>query len=460
MNLQVKPNVLIFMLDTQRTDNLGCYGYAKPTSPNLDRLAAEGAVFLDNISPAIWTLPAVASMFTGLHVVSHGAGAAYEGFDNKPATLAEVLADLGYQTAGFFGNKYTWDSRKGFREMQIPEGAGIKMLPDYFDASRQRIARATHWLDFNAKAAAAPPFFLYVQVMDPHMPLLPREPFRSKFALPDITDEEQKRLNAAMAPVFLNQYHFTERDQAVLHSLYDADTAGADSHLGLMIDALRERKLLDNTMVIVMSDHGEMFGEHKDSVTGHDQFTHHLCAYEELIKVVLVVRYPKAFKAGTRVTTPTQTLDIAPTLSDIIGFPFPQSQGFSLVGAAAGKPRRDFTLTEYQKSVHMGWRMIKADPETDPRVFLPAVKAWRKDGMKYIWRSDLRDELYDMKADPKEKRNLIAEKPDVAKKMRLELERYCASLPFAESGDRIASDRGCPPEILARLKGMGWYLEV
>lgn len=92
MAYERKPNVMIFMLDTQRADRLGCYGYSKPTSPHLDRLAGEGAVFLDNISPAIWTLPAVASMFSGMHVVSHGACAAYEGFLDSPATLAQALS--------------------------------------------------------------------------------------------------------------------------------------------------------------------------------------------------------------------------------------------------------------------------------------------------------------------------------------------------------------------------------
>jgi len=458
MSVKGKPSVLIFMLDTQRTDNMGCYGYDKPTTPNVDRLAGEGVVFLDNISPAIWTLPSVASMMTGLHVTSHGSGAAYESFNDKPATLAEILADMGYLTAGFFANSYAFMSHKGFRELHVPEGGGIRMGRDYFEVSRQRIDRVRHWLDFNWKGKDSTPFFIYVQVMDPHMPLLPRSPFREQFALPDIADEEIARLNATLGPVYLNQCHFTERDRAVLLSLYDADTAGGDSHLGLLIDYMRQRKILDDTIVIVMSDHGEMFGEHQDALSGHDHFTHHLCAYEELIKVPLVVRCPKIFAAGKRVEHSTQTLDILPTLAEIIGFEAPQCQGFSLLGAVRGQPRRDFTLTEYQKGVHMAWRMLQKDPEADPRVFLPAIKAWRRNGMKYIWRSDLRDELYDLGQDPKEQRNLIGQMPQKAKEMRLELEDFLTGLPPADTGDLIAADRHCPPRLLARLRGAGWFL--
>ena len=108
----------------------------------------------------------------------------------------------------------------------------------------------------------------------------------------------------------------------------------------------------------------------------------------------------------------------------------------------------------------MAWRMWQKDRQADPRVFLPAIKAWRKDGMKYIWRSDLRDELYDLRKDAKEQNNLIGRMPDKARQMRLELEDYLSRLPPGDTGDLIAPDRHCPPELLARLRGMGWYLAV
>ncbi len=457
MNTQIKPNVLIVMLDTQRTDTLGCYGYDKPTTPNLDRLASEGAVFLDNISPAIWTLPSVASLFTGIHVMSHGAGAAYEEFDGTPATLAEALDERGYQSVAFFENHFAAMPRKGFNEFHL--GLGMRHPGDYFDHSRLRIKRAAQWLDFNVMGQAAPaPFFMYVQFFDSHSPWRPREPYRSQFAQIDINEQEQKRLNEAIYPTWLKQYEFTDRDRLVLKSLYDASTACTDSHVGLLIDVLRDRGLLDNTVVFIMSDHGEMLGEHKDALSGHDHFTHHLAAYEELIKVVLIARYPATFPAGTRISTPTQTHDIVPTIAEILGFEFPQAQGFSLLGPIQGQPRRDFTLTEYQKSIHAAWRMLNLDPNIDPRVFLPAIKAWRRNGMKYIWRSDLRDELYDLRVDPKEQTNLIEQQPEIARAMRLDLENYCASLPVAEVGDWATPDR-CPPELKARLQGMGWYRE-
>ncbi len=458
MAYERKPNVMIFMLDTQRADRLGCYGYSKPTSPHLDRLAGEGAVFLDNISPAIWTLPAVASMFSGMHVVSHGACAAYEGFLDSPATLAQALSRCGYATAGFFCNDYAWESRKGFREAHLPQPSGS---PSYnFEGSRARVNQVLRWIDAHSQSNSQTPFFVYIQVMDPHFPHRPNREFRERFVPADSTEAEEKKLNDAVFPVYLGRYRFCDRDRALLNALYDADTAQADSHLGVLADALRARGMLDDTIFIVMGDHGEMLGEHRDSLGGHDHFAHHLCVYEELIKVPLVVRYPPVFRPGIRVTAPTQTLDIAPTLAEIVGFEFPQAQGFSLVGAAQGSPQRDYALSEYQKSVHWAWRALSREPEADPRVYLPAIKAWRKNGMKYIWRSDLRDELYDLNRDPKEQNNLIGEQADTAKAMRLELERFCAGLPVAKTGDLIAAGKPCPPEISARLRGMGWYHEI
>jgi len=451
-----KPNILVFMLDTQRAQNMSCYGYEKPTTPNIDRLAEEGVAFLDNISPAVWTLPAVASLMTGLHVHSHGAGAHNESYGGPFVTLAEALTKAGYQTVAFYGNIYAAMSNHGFHESHLMKGHEKHIGPDCFDVSRRRMAEAMNWMDRHA-GAGEPPFFLYVQVMDPHLPLHPVSPFKERFCLPDIKPEELEAIPRDVLEVYVGKHCVSERERAVLLSMYDAETAAADSHVGVLMDYLRAKRLIDETLIFIMSDHGEMFCE-RPNLAGGQHFTHHICCYEELIKTPLVARYPEAFPAGKRAAHSTQTHDIFPTVAEIVGFEAPHCQGFSLLSALGDQPRRAWTLTEYMKSIHIASRVLRLSPDIDQRLFVRWLKAYRKEGMKYIWASDMRDELYDLRADPREHNNLIERMPEKAKAMRLELEALMTALPPADRGDLVwGVDKDDPR--LAKLRGMDWYLE-
>ena len=454
-----RPNVVIFMLDTQRTDNLSCYGYGKPTSPNIERLAEEGCVFLDNISPAIWTLPSTASMMTGLHVHSHGACAHNDVYVDKPTTIAETLDAQGYDTVAFYANKYCAASRKGFREVHLNRGSGNHPGEGTFYVSRERVEEAIHWLERNYVGSKPRPFFLFIQVMDPHMPLHPVSPFRERFLLPGATEDEVKAIKQGSPDIHAGRVQLTERQYAIMASLYDAETAGADSHVGLLADFMREKGILDETLFIVASDHGEMRGEHRN-FGFHDHYAHHLCLYEELIKVPLVARHPDWFAGGKRVEHSTQTLDIFPTLAEIIGFEAPQCQGFSLLSALTEAPKRSFTLTEYMKSTHISLRTLdRFDPDFDPRIYLRWLKAWRKNGFKHIWTSDLRDELYDLRRDPKEKNNLIGRMPEKAKEMRVEMTNFLMTLPLAYYGDKAVTSRA-RPESIDRLRALEFFHEI
>lgn len=454
--MSTKPNVVLFMLDTQRTDNLGCYGYDKPTSPCLDHLADEGAVFLDNVSPAIWTLPAVASVFSGLHCHSHGAGARNDHYRSEAVTLPELMEDAGYYSVAFFGNHFAWMPGRGFRDQAYPHCDANRIGPDNHDVSRARVHDAMKWIERNHLNGDDHPFLMYVQVMDPHMPYFPVSPFKEQF-LSDVKDEELD-FEYGTTKIFDRHVQLTERQYELLGKMYDAETASGDSHIGVLTEFLRDKGLLDNTIFIVFGDHGEMRGEHSNRGL-HDHYAHHLCAYEELIKVPLVVRWPEAFPAGTRVESLSQTHDILPTLAEICGFEAPGAHGFSLLPSVGDTPSRDFTLTEYHKSIHHAARYLDRNPDGDPRWLLRWVKSWRKGPMKYHWLSDGVDELYDVKRDPKERNNLIADKPEVAEAMRLEMERYIATLPCARVPDEIMAGR-IKPASVERLRAMEWFVDL
>ena len=457
MSRERKPNVVIFMLDTQRADFLSCYGHSTPTTPCIDKIGEEGAVFLDNISPAIWTLPSVASMMTGVHPHSHGAGAHNDTFNAEYPTIADCLNDQGYKTTAFYANKYCMMSKREFAETHRPPGAKYT-VPEQHDLSRDRVELAKSWLDQN-HLQDQNPFFMFVQLMDPHLPLHPPEEFKH-FVLDDATDEEIAEINQETLDTWSGRHKITERQYAILRSMLDGETAFADSLVGKLADYMREKEILDDTIFIVCSDHGDMLGEKHSNFGVHDHFTHHLCVYEELIKVPLVVRYPKTFPAGSRVENPSQTLDIYPTLAELIGFGAPHCQGFSLTSALTDKPERTFTLTEYQKSAHVGVRMLsRVDPTMDVRLYMRWLKAFRKGGMKYIWASDRHDELYDLKSDPQEQKNLIAESPEKANELRIEMENFLVSLPHVWYGDNVDTARADSASV-DRMRALEMFHEL
>ena len=462
MNAKNKPNVVIFMLDTQKSNNMSCYGYPKKTTPNVDRLAEEGAVFLDNVSPGIWTLPSSASLMTGLHVHSHGACGHNDTFVNEPVTIAEVLSKMGYQTVALYANAYCEASKKGFREIcRNPPGSDScgKNCHVY---SRQRVDRAINWLEFNYfknGPESRSPFFLFIQIMDPHMPFYPPSPYKEQFLLEGATEEEVESCRMESVPIHAGKVWPTERQYDILRSLCDAEAATADEHVGRLVDFMRGKAILDETIFIVTSDHGDMFGEHANDGK-HACFSHHLCVYEELIRVPLVARYPAAFPAGLRVPHSTQTLDVFPTLAEIIGFDAPFCQGFSVLSAVRGAPARAFTLTEYMKSTHAAVRILdRVDPRMDVRLYLRNLKAFRKDGWKYIWTSDRRDELFNLRDDPKEQRNLIGQLPEKADAMRIEMEDFLVTLPTALRGDKVVTARA-KPQSVARMKALEFFQEI
>lgn len=447
---EARPNIVIVMLDTQRADRLSCYGHDRPTTPRIDQIASEGAVFLDNVSPGIWTLPSVASMMTGLHAHSHGSGAHNDSFDEQHTTIAESLSQRGYRTVAFYANAYAEMVNKGFVETHRPPDASYS-VDEQHELSRERMRRAARWIEQN-EADGGAPYFMFIQLMDPHLPLHPPPEF-AHFVLDDATDEEIDAINQSPFDVWACQSQLTDRQYALLFSLLDGETAFSDQQVGVLADFMRERGALDDTLFVVTSDHGDMLGEQSNEGV-HDHFTHHLCLYEPLIKTPLVARYPAAIPAGGRITTPTQTLDIAPTVAELVGLDVSAMQGFCLIGAAGGKGERTFTLSEYMKSVHVAARLLtRIDPTLDARLYARWLKAWRHDGWKYIWTSDRRDELYHLANDPNESTNLIDAEPGRANAMRVEMENYLASLPHASANDAVITGN-CSDESLNRLRGI------
>src|SRR5688572_1909316 len=257
------PNVVLLVLDTVRADHIACYGYPLPTSPRIDALAARADRYAQAQSTAPWTLPSHASMFTGRPTFQHGADAAKlpdgrivdaRALDESHVTLAEALRDAGYQTAGFVANNVY---------LSVP--FGCRQGFDLYSVDRLRAreinAKLFTWL---GRVGGEQPFFAFVNYMDAHRPYniepLPDGP---RPGLPPPVAESQNDLLDQLLLHVLSQEEPPDPELVrKVISQYDQGVAWVDWAVGQVVDELEARGLLDDTLLIVTSDHGEYFGEH------------------------------------------------------------------------------------------------------------------------------------------------------------------------------------------------------
>jgi arylsulfatase A-like enzyme len=413
-------NILLISLDTTRADHLGCYGWRRNTSPHLDRLAEQGAVFERCLSPHIPTHPAHTTLFTGCDAMRHqiiAQGATTE-LSPEVRTLAELLQARGYWT-GAADNLGRWFSR-GFERY---EGYQFTRDPEVGWRKGEAVTR-TALRVLNEAAAQERPWFLFLHYWDAHTPYLPPAPYHRMF----YGGDERDPLNRSMEPV-LNfppfMHYFREwmgdvTDIEFVKAQYDAEIAYMDACLQQVFQRLEELGEAERTLVIVTADHGEELDEHRM------WFDHH-GLYDTNLHVPLIMRLPGRIPAGVRPAGQVRLLDVAPTVLELIGAPEmaaqEQMQGTSLVSLLADP----------------------AAPGTAGRVYLTECTWMRKRGVrtpewKLIVARDHPDlhacppvELYDLLRDPGEQHNLAVERPEVVAELRADLDRWLETR-LAETG--------------------------
>jgi arylsulfatase A-like enzyme len=320
-----KPNVLIVVLDSFRADRLAAYGGRRGLTPFLDELATRGAVFERAYAASSWTSPSVASLLTSRYPLQHAVRSFDSVLGGAELTLAETLAPLGYDTAGFSANL-----RLG---AELGYGQGFDSWHAYRAGAKGQLkvrgARLRHealaWLDARAKANDVRPVLLYLQFMDTHAPYDPPERLRSHFA-PGRGARELVALNDRLldrrSPDRFSS--FTEEEVARLRALYDAESVALDTELRLLFADLERRRFLDGAFVVVTADHGEEFRE-------HGAMTHGNSLYEAVVRVPLLLIGP-GVEPGRRVAEPVSLIDVAPTVLALLGVPAPPSfEGRSLL---------------------------------------------------------------------------------------------------------------------------------
>jgi arylsulfatase A-like enzyme/Flp pilus assembly protein TadD len=365
-------NVLLITLDTTRADRLGCYGYAGARTPNLDRLAAEGVRFENAYCPVPLTLPSHASIMTGLNPYHHGVhnNGTYVLTDDK-VTLAERLKERRYVT-GAITASFSVNSRFGLAQGFDVYDDNFQPIPMSQSMSTLERRAAEVFTAFSSWMTRKPAgkFFAWVHFYDPHMPYDPPGEYLKDFA----------------------------------GRPYDGEIAYMDQYVGEVIRLLREKGLLDNTLVVIAGDHGEAFGEKVER--GHGIFI-----YEMTVRVPLIF-YSSRLPRGVTVASRARLIDIVPTVLDILNLGPPAGvDGQSLVPLMEGKKEkeRDVYLESFYPKESWGWSEL---------VGLISGK-W-----KYIQAP--KPELYDLSGDPMEKDNLFARNPAQASDLKSRLESMLA----------------------------------
>ncbi|GJM22943.1 MAG: hypothetical protein DHS20C15_28580 [Planctomycetota bacterium] len=395
------PNVIVWLVDTLRADHLSCYGYERDTSPQLDALAAQGVLFENAHVNSNWTQPSVVSLLSGRAppiFESDYSSTIPEGL----TLLPEWLRFHGWRTAGFTITAATashFGFDKGFGEYveldaDLDFTVRTRRSGPEFDADRV-VAAALDWIDTRAAA----PFFLSLHSVDPHAPY---EAHVGEVAYTDPTyagpqDGSLTQLDAA----FEERRGFSAADRRQLIDLYDGEIRYSDTQLGALVAGLRARDLFDNTLLVVVSDHGEEFWDHRTHGHGHRNL------HAELTHVPLVMSWPDGLPAGLRVPGLMRGIDLTPTLVHALGLPaLPDAEGESvLLRARAGQglaSRRALLFADRAKREH-------------------GLLAVRSDDLLLHADPERATELFDLEADPAAQHDLGAERP-------AELERFSDTL--------------------------------
>jgi len=403
-------NILLIDIDTLRADHLGCFGYPKPTSPRIDALAAEGALFERCYAPGIPTTPAHTTLYTGMHplrhnIVAHGGSV---DLDRRIPVLPELLQRAGYTTCAvdnLFEIK-PWLAR-GYEFYVNPSHRHrMRLLVSCEEVN----SRAIPWL----KAHAGERFFLYVHYWEPHTPYLPPARYRTFYDGGDPFDPSRDGLAPMRRTPFWEMWGDTwfkklgpVTDPEYIVSLYDGEVRHADDGVAALLEALEDAGLADNTLVILTADHGEVM------VRNGIFFDHH-GLYEETIRVPLIVRLPGKVPAGRRVGAFVQHLDFAPTLLRLVGAPVPDSmEGRDFYPLATGGD--DSPLWDRVVCCESTWQS-KWAVRTDRHKLILARAPDRY--------GNPRRELYDLWDDPAETRNVAESEPGTADALEAWLEEW------------------------------------
>ena len=398
--------VVLISIDTLRADHLPAYGYSGVATPAIDALRSDAILFADASSPCPLTLPAHASILTGLVPPAHGVrnnlGYALDAAAHP--TIARWLKARGYAT-GAAVSAYVLAGKTGLADsfdvyddaIATPENPGAAgVLSQVQRPGGETERRALEWLGGKGPASpASKPFFLFLHLYEPHSPYEPPEPFKTRYAA---------------AP-------------------YDGEIAAADAIVGHFVGELKRRGLYDRSIVVLLSDHGEGLGQHGEK-------EHGIFLYREALHVPLLIKLPSSARAGETVKEPVTLVDLVPTLGRLLGVPPPPgADGRPMLhGDAPLEAQRRLYAETFYPRIHLGWSPLRS--------------IW--DG-RHDFIDSSKPELYDLASDPQEARNVFSPEAPAAREGKRLLEKV---------GEAFAPPAAASPEDVKKLAALGYLTGV
>lgn len=523
----MRPDIIFLVLDTQRADRLGCYqdGSQPTITPNLDRFAAESLLFQRAISPAQWTVPSHGSMFTGLYPTAHQVLQSNRTLPQDRPHLAETLQAAGYETIGFCNNPLVGILNNGFKrgfETFYNYGGAIPSLPKsstrlpwplnrILEAYTQFLRRISYpiqnffgqsdlafsvslntwltplWSKFanfkgqnersvrdlclflqeREQERPTQPLFLFVNLMETHLPFWPPGTLIDKVAPYLRTDREARTIMhqwnreayrwAAPLPEPL-----AALESRVLSDMYNAEVAYQDSYLGPLFDTLAGRSRRNDTLTLIVADHGDSLGEHR-------YFGHAFTGYQELVHVPLMLHWPGRLPArsipqtvSTRRVYHTMLDAAAPLPATLPALDPAEVSTLSLSETLYGRnPDQNAAMSEIYPPLNFVKAIQHRQPElVEPFRVTSVRRSLVRDNLKLIQVDGRPDELFDLDADPAELVSLTAEKPDTVTALNNQLNWLTSQVELQR--DSLAAGSHLAPEtdehVLQRLRGLG-YIE-
>ncbi len=446
-----RPNVILITIDAVSIHHLSCFGYDRPTSPNLDRLAQQNVFFTKARSSSSWTAPAMAGLFSGMHSRSHGIRhglfnvvthkmAVQEKLAGEIMTLAETLKKAGYHTMGLSSNphmRHATGFAQGFDDFEEHTFITQK-VEDTQSLSDREIEKLLVNAEFaNGKVREIisrrpenTPYFLWVHYIDPHWPYFPKEPWISEY-YPGGRKEDVDNLYNNLIYMKLKEFNIKKGTDIFnyITACYDSEINFCDKHMGQLLEFLPG---LNDSLLIVTADHGESFFEHQ--FLGHRN-----SLYDEELRIPLIVRFPENDRRQAVVDAMVSLLDIPPTILDYLGLKqIPEWQGESLLPIIEGREKADPVFAEF------------TDFE-DKESTSVSTNRW-----KMILKDGREPELYDLISDREEQRNLYSDKVKTVEEMEKLLRDWENRIPYRES--EVNSDI-LHNEIKVQLKALGYVAE-
>jgi len=377
----VGRSVILISIDTLRADRLPAYGYKSVVTPHIDALRRESVLFENAYTHCPLTLPAHTSLFTGLLPPVHGVrnNIGYR-LDPKHATLAGLLKARGYATGAALSAyvlRRTTGLDAGFDfYADVVTAAGAKAVGDVQRPGLETVRIALDW----ARSVRDRPFLLFVHLFEPHSPYAPPEPYRSRYG-----------------------------------ATYDGEVAATDAAVGALVAGLRELGVYDNSIVVLLSDHGEGLGDHGEA-------EHGILLYREMLQVPLLLRLPGGERGGTRDAGVAGLRDVVPTLASFLGLPVPaEARGRDLLASARPTVVSIYSETYYPR-IHLGWSELHSLVDS-----------------RYHLIEGPRPELYDVVRDPAEREDLAKARESLARSMAAALQSNVTG--FEAPADATAEER-------------------